>query len=133
LVDAAEIAGAQFGLNKLQESARAVESLPNACGRQARPITREIDVESRIKILPQGACDRRIRDGVKMHGDMAPSSVLAKDSGTEIPVGVTIAGEIAPVVIRTQRRGRQHGVVVANRVFQARRGCGVHRRASGGK
>ena len=81
MVHAAEIAGAPFDLNELEELARAIERLPNACRRQARPITGQIDVELRIKILPEGAGDRRIRDGVKMHGDMASSSVLAKTAG----------------------------------------------------
>jgi hypothetical protein len=78
MIDVRQIAVAVIDGDKLQESARAIEELPDAARRQAGAMPWNIEVEPCVEKLSQHAHDTRIFDPVKVRGDVAHARVLAE-------------------------------------------------------
>ena len=133
LVDALKIANTVFDLRKTEEAKGSAKKAADGYGQRSRLIARQINVQPYIKILPNGLGDCRIINGFKINRDVRTPCVLPKHSGIEVPARVAVARKIGSVKTRTQWRVRQHGPAVRQGGRRARRNCGIHRRASGGK
>ena len=133
LVDTDEVATAEFAPDEFEETSCAVEYLPEAGGRKWWPNAGKVNVEARIKVFAQAARHRWIRNGAKMHRDVASAGVLAEGGGAEIPAGIAVTGESITAEPGSQRCGRQHRRGVPNASRGQRRNGEAHRRASGGR
>lgn len=133
LVDAPKIANTVLDFHKIEEAKGSVKKTADGYGQCSRLTTRQVDIQPCIKILPNGLGDYRITNGFKINRDGGTRGVLAEHSGTEIPTRITVTRKISSVETGTQWRVRQHGPVVQQGGCRARRNCGIHRRASGGK
>jgi hypothetical protein len=133
LVDAGYIASAKFRSDKFEKAPCSVEYLPDTGWRKGWPDTWKVNIKASIEVFAQTVRHRWVRDGAKMHSDMASARILAENSGAKIPTGVAVTGQSITAESWPQRRGRQHRSSVGNTGLRQRGNSETHRRTSGGK
>jgi hypothetical protein len=83
LIGVRQITGARLHGNEHQESARAVEELPDTARRHSCD-AREYQSSIARRGLPQRACDAWIIDVIEVRGDVADTSVLAAEGAARL-------------------------------------------------
>jgi hypothetical protein len=133
LIHSGDVEPAELRRYESEQAAGTVEEASHACGREACPIARLIDVKTSVKIFSKGPGHLRIVEGVEVDSDVAASGVLTKNCRTEIPTRVIVAGEIGAFEARPERRGRQHRPIVERRCRNWVLLDDGHAEASGGR